>query len=116
MATQPRNRSRNASDESRGPSAHAFPEGPARDVGEALERARRHGRTAAAEGLAMVRALIDAASLATTGRSSEASRLLGPLAKLLEGIGDELGGGLGEQSSRTLATVAAAIDDEIARW
>jgi hypothetical protein len=64
----------------------------------------------------MLQALIEAASLATTGRPSEASLLLGPLAKLLEGLGNELKTGLGEQASRTLATIATAIDDEISVW
>jgi len=64
----------------------------------------------------MVRALIDAASLAASGRPSEASRLLGPLAKLLEALGDDLGYEAGDGSSQILDSIAGAIDDEIARW
>jgi len=85
-------------------------------VGEALARARRHGRAATAEALAMVRALIDAASLAASGRPSEASRLLGPLAKLLEALGEDLGYDAGDGSSQILDSIAGAIDEEIARW
>jgi hypothetical protein len=91
-------------------------EPPPETVGEALARARKHGRAATAEALAMVRALIDAASLAASGRPSEASRLLGPAAKLLEALGNELGRGAGEGSSRILDSIIGAIDDEIALW
>jgi hypothetical protein len=85
-------------------------------LGEALARARQHGRAAAAEALAMVRALIDAASLVASGRPSEASRLLGPLAKLLEALGDDLGRDAGDGASQIVDSLARAIDDEIAFW
>jgi hypothetical protein len=78
-------------------------------VGEALARARQHGRAAAAEALAMVRALIDAASLAASGRPSEASRLLGPLAKLLEALGNELGHDAGDGSSQILDSITTTL-------
>jgi len=116
MATQPRTRSGTGRAEPRDPYAAEGRLRPSQDVGEALERARRHGRAAAAESLAMLHALLEAASLATTGRPSEASLLLGPLAKLFEGLGDDLANGLGDQTSRTLATIATAIDDEISLW
>lgn len=102
--------------EPRDPYAAEGMQAPPETVGEALSRARKHGRAAAAETLAAVRALIEAVSLGASGRPSEASRLLGPLAKLLEGLEGELGSGARDGSSRTLDSVAAAIDDEIAAW
>ena len=116
MATQPRTRSGTGRAEPRDPYAAEGRLRPSQDVGEALERARRHGRAAAAESLGMLHALLEAASLSTTGRSSEASLLLSPLAKLLEGLGDDLAIGLGDQTSRILATISSAIDDEISLW
>jgi hypothetical protein len=98
------------------PRVRERPEPPPETVGEALARARRHGRAATAEALAMVRALIDAASLTASGRPSEASRLLGPLAKLLEALGDELGRDAGDGSWQILDAIAGAIDDEIGLW
>jgi hypothetical protein len=92
------------------------PEPPPETLGEALARARQHGRAAAAEALAMVRALIDAASLVASGRPSEASRLLSPLAKLLEALGDDLGHVADDGSSQILDSIARAIDEEIALW
>jgi hypothetical protein len=102
--------------EPRDPYAAEGRQAPPETAGEALARARKHGRAAAAETVAAVRALIDAASLGASGRPSEASRLLGPLAKLLEGLEGELGSADVDGSSRVLDAVAAAIDDEIALW
>jgi hypothetical protein len=116
MARKGSVRSRIGSNGPRNPRVREGPEPPAETVGEALARARQHGRAAAAEALAMVRALIDAASLAASGRPSEASRLLGPLAKLLEALGNELGHDAGDGSSQILDSIAGAIDDEIALW
>lgn len=90
--------------------------GPApQTLTEALERARLHGRAAAAESLAMLRALLDAGALASAGTPSEASRVFGPLARLL----DELSAQLGDDAqlpSSVLAAIAEALDVEIARW
>lgn len=116
MARNGSARSRTRSRESASPRVREGSEPAPETVGEALARARKHGRAATAEALATVRALIDAASLAASGRPSEANRLLGPLAKLLEGLGDELGHDAGEGSSQILDSIAAAIDDEIALW
>jgi hypothetical protein len=102
--------------EPRDPYAREGTEPPPETVGEALARARQHGRAAAAEALATVRALIDATSLAASGRPSEVSRILGPLAKLLEAFGDELGHEAGDGSLRILDSIAEAVDDEIAFW
>jgi len=109
---------RNATDpsEPRDPYAREFSEPPPDSVAHALARAQRHGRAAAAEGLAAVQALIEAASLATRGRPSEASRLLGPIAKLLEGLSRDLGREGGGPTSPILEAIAAAVDDEIAVW
>jgi len=51
---------------------------PPRAVGEALARARNHARLAAAEALAAVRALLDAASLAAAGAPSDAVATTAP--------------------------------------
>jgi len=102
--------------EPRDPYAHEGTEPPPETVGEALARARQHGRAATAEALAMVRALIEATSLAASGRPSEVGRTLGPLAKLLETLRDELGHEAGDGSPRILDSVAEAVDDEIVFW
>ena len=103
-------------EEPRDPYAHEGVGARSDTVSEALERARRHGKAAASEGLAMLQALIDATALAAGGRPSEASRLLGPIAKLLEGLADELARGTVGRSSEMLEAFAAAIDVEIAHW
>jgi septal ring factor EnvC (AmiA/AmiB activator) len=69
---------------------------------------------ALAESVAMLHALLDAASLASSGESSEAHRLLGPLARLLEGLAADLQ--TGARDSSLLESVAEALDVEIARW
>lgn len=90
--------------------------GPPASVEEALARARDHGRGAAAEALAAVHALLDAAALATSGQASQAHRLLGPLARLLERLAADLDRSRGEPSEALLTSVAEALDAEIARW
>jgi len=116
MAIERTTRSRIGPDEPRDPYAAEGTVPPPETTGEALARARRHGRAAIAEALAAVRALIDAASLAIDGRPSEANRLLGPVAKILEAVGTELGDSADARSSRMLDSITAAIDDEIALW
>jgi hypothetical protein len=92
------------------------PEGAQREtVGQALERARGHGRAAAAELLATVRALLDAASIAAGGRTSSDSRALAPLAQLLKELEKGLSGDAAE-GPHVLDAVAGALDAEIARW
>ncbi len=80
---------------------------------EALERARQHGRTAAAEALCALRALLDAASLATTGAPAEAHRGLSVVARTLEDVAGAFGEGEG---ASLLRAVVDALDAEIGRW
>jgi hypothetical protein len=84
-------------------------------VTEALERARLHGRAAAAETLAALRALLDAAALASSGAPSDRSRVLQPLAHLLDDLASQLSGTSGLPSS-VLEAIAEALDAEIERW
>jgi len=116
MSEPTRSRARIDPTEPRDPYANDGGEPPPASVAEALQRARLHGRAAAAESFAAVRALIEAAALASGGRSSEASRLLGPIAKLLESVGNELGDSALVGSTRILESVSRAIDSEIAIW
>ena len=111
---QPRRRSE--AREPRDPYAAEGIEPPPKDLAEALNRARLHGRAAAAESFAAVRALIDAAALTSGGHASDASRLLGPIAKLFESLGNQLGSNAIDGSTRVLESIASAIDDEIAIW
>jgi hypothetical protein len=80
---------------------------------EAIERARAHGRAAVAEALCALHALIDAASLATTGAPADAHRGLAPLARSLEEVASAFGG---DNGASLLGAVADALDAEIARW
>lgn len=88
---------------------------PPQTAQEALARAREHGRAAASETLAALRALLDAAALATSGEASEANRVLAPAARLLDDLAAQLGSE-GVLPSRLLAAVAEALDVEIERW
>ncbi len=83
---------------------------------EALGRARQHARSALCEALAAVQALLDAASLAVSGERSEANRLLGPLAGILERLAAELNGDVGRDAADLLDAISEALDTEIARW
>jgi hypothetical protein len=83
---------------------------------EALARAARHTRAALAESLCALHALLDAASLAASGRPAEGRRLLGPLARGLEGLAGDLDAAAGGGSGSLLLAIAEALDAEIARW
>lgn len=90
--------------------------GPApQTVTEALERASLHGRAAAAESLAMLRALLDAAALASGGTPAESSGIFGPPGRLIDDLAAQLGGEVPLPSS-VLSAIAEALDVEIARW
>ena len=64
-----------------------------------------------------VRALLDASSLAMSGESSASNTVLGPIARILEGLRAEF-----DESATTgeaaalLRSIAEALDAEIARW
>jgi hypothetical protein len=64
----------------------------------------------------MVHALLDAASLAASREPSEASRWLGPIARLLEGLSEGMAGDAGEAAAPLLDALGEALDVEIARW
>jgi hypothetical protein len=83
---------------------------------EALERARRHARAGLAEALAAAHALLDATSLTISDKPAKSHHLLSPIAALLDGLSAELDGGAGRDESAVLHSIAAALDQEIARW
>lgn len=87
-----------------------------RSAEEALASAAQHARAALAEALAAVHALLDAASLAASGEPAATRRLLGPLARALEGLAADLDRAGRERSLPLLAAIAEALDAEIARW
>ena len=88
---------------------------PERALDEALARARRHAKSAVAEALEAVRALLDAASLATSGAAAADNALFEAvdrwIARASRGWASE--GGL---SDGIAIEIAAALDAEIARW
>jgi len=101
---------------SRASGAAATPAAAPETVEEALSRARDHGRLAAAESVAALQALIDAAALALAGRPAERDAILGPLSRSL----DELRALIAPDDSRfgvsLLSALFDALDAEIARW
>jgi len=88
---------------------------PDRALDEALARARRHAKSAVAEALEAVRAILDAASLATSGAPTDAHPLFAVIdrwfARGSRGLSAE--GGL---ASGITTEIAEALDQEIARW
>lgn len=99
-------------------SGHGPPRGtrPPHSVREALDRAAHHGKAAVAETLAALRALLDAAALARTGRPADADTLLGPLTSWLEDLGAKLASDAGDTPPAVLSALADALDHEISRW
>ena len=93
---------------------HALGGDAAAALALALDRARRHGRNAARESAAALRAITEVAALAATGEPTSARRLRGQLWRALE----DLGGAVGRATDRSglLDGVVGAIDAEIARW
>ncbi len=86
------------------------------DAAAALARAASHARRAAAEAALSLRALVDAAALASTGRKARASGAW--MARIAEGL-DALAASLGGEQpadATLLAAISAAIDAEIERW
>jgi len=101
-------------------SARSVPPGPndetPADVEEALERARRHGRAAAAEGIAAVRALLDAASLGVSGEPSDSHAGLASLARGLDELAASFGSESSDRSPPMVKAILDALDGEIHRW
>ncbi len=91
-------------------------ESPPTTAGEALSSAQQHARAAVHEALAAIQALLDAASLAVSGERSDAHRLLGPMAGILERLTAALGGDVGREATFLLDSISEALDTEIARW
>lgn len=88
--------------------------GEAPSVEEALARAARHSRNAAAEALAAARALLDALAIATGGAPADSHAALSGAARWLDELARQLSGGPGEAAiTRALAD---ALEAEIARW
>jgi len=85
-------------------------------VEEALSRARDHGRAAAAESVAALRALLDATALALSGRAAEQDAVLGPLSQSLEELRTLIAPDDSRFGSSLLSALFDALDAEIARW
>jgi len=84
---------------------------------EAVARARRHTQSAIAEALEAVRALLDASSLALSGEAAADNAVLGPIARILEGLRARFDGGVATgEAAALLGSIAEALDAEIARW
>jgi hypothetical protein len=86
------------------------------ELEEALARAARHGRSAAAEALAAGRALVEAAALASTGRPVANDGGLGLILRTLDELGASLSAGLEAPAGVLLRSVLEGLDAEIARW
>ncbi|MDH3686340.1 MAG: hypothetical protein OEP95_08940 [Myxococcales bacterium] len=83
-------------------------------VAEALERARQHGRAAAAEATAAVRALLDAAALGATGTTGSDIPALQSVRGSLDDLHRWLEGG--QASTTVVVALAEALETEIRRW
>jgi hypothetical protein len=103
----------------RGPeaaSSNASHRPPSRDVAEALGRARRHGRRAAAEAIDALHALLEAATLGATDRPPAEDGARAPLFALLAGLAAALRDDAEEPTAPSWSALADAVDAEIARW
>jgi hypothetical protein len=85
-----------------------------KNVEEALGLARQHGRAAAAEATAAVRALLDAAALGSTGKLSGEVRGLHAVDAMLDDLHRWLEGG--QASTAVVVALADALEAEIRRW
>jgi hypothetical protein len=88
---------------------------PAGDLDEALARARRHARSAVAEAFEALRALLDAASLATSGASAGLHPVFAQADRWLRSGAHRLVGE-GSLPGDLAASLAEALGAEIARW
>jgi hypothetical protein len=89
---------------------------PPRSADEAIARARGHALAALGESVLALRALVDAASLATTGAPSDAHAALAGASAWLDGVAEQLQAGAGRNGAPWLDAVAHVLDAEIARW
>jgi hypothetical protein len=89
-------------------------EGAPRSVEEALGRAARHASASLGEALAALRALLDAASLAASGRAADDVRGLARLVDVLDASAEQLG--RRDSGAPLLRAALEALDEEIARW
>jgi hypothetical protein len=87
---------------------------PPEQPNDALARAREHGLAAAAETVAAIHALLDAAALAASGEPSKLHPMLGPLATLLADLERRLENH--EPGARVVDAISEALDVEIGRW
>jgi len=87
---------------------------PQESVAEALDRAARHGRAAAAEASAAARALLDAASLAASGKPADQGHLAA-MVEVLHGAERWLEPDP-TRDGALFESVLEALDVEIARW
>jgi hypothetical protein len=83
-------------------------------VGQALERAGRHARSAAAESVAALEALLDAASLAAA--NAPGRETLPPLAATLAELRRLLSQPGAPSGERLVDALLQALEAEIARW
>lgn len=83
---------------------------------QAFERALGHAQTAAAESVAGVRAMIDAASIGVTGAPADRNPNLGELASLLDQLERTLSGEAPSFRNAAINSVLRAVDREVARW
>jgi uncharacterized protein with PhoU and TrkA domain len=81
---------------------------------DALARSRQHARSALSESVSCLRALLEAASLASSGMPAEVHSLLRQLASALGQAADGLAPDV--DSNEVIGAVAAALDEEIMRW
>lgn len=83
-------------------------------VEDALARAGRHARNAAAESLAALRALLDAAAILSGGAPAESHAALARAARWLDELIAQLAASPGDAT--VTRALAEALDAEIARW
>lgn len=92
------------------------PAPPPRSADEAMTRARQHGFAALAECALALRAIVDAASLATTGAPSDSNAAIAGASTWLDQIAEQLQAGAGRSGAPWLDAVARVLDAEIERW
>jgi hypothetical protein len=90
---------------------------PPERAADAVARARRHTHAAIAEALAAARAMLDASSLTLSGEPSANNAVLGPIARILDGLRAEFDESVTTgEAAALLRSIAEALDAEIARW